>query len=135
MHEIGFIDEDNEGRRTGADLGGIVDAEPPAVVHGGIVHSNSLVHNVVELTGRNADAVLLISKACHLHDLLHALTRFCGNEQHRDIAHESEVRKHFLFEFFDRVGILFNRISFIDDQYACLALLMDIAGNAHILLA
>lgn len=72
------------------------------------------------------------AKLRKLHNLVDALSRFCRYEQHRNIAHERKINKHFLFEFLSCVCIFFNKIPLVDNEYGSLSFLVYIAGNAHV---
>ena len=135
MHKVGIVDEQHERGRVGRRLSAVIYPKPSAFIGRRLGNGYSLGYYVVQRACGYARAVLAVCFVCNLHNLVHTLPRKCGYEYHRHIIHECKVNGQFFLKFVHGVGILLDKVPFVYHKDTRFALFMNVASDAHILLA
>lgn len=134
MEQLGIIAEDNEHRRLDRRLSDVVYLEPSALICRRLNAHNSVAEHIVEHTGRNTHAGLLVNTVDKLEELSDAADR---SWQIRTLsAHRTyrQVRCGSCPQSLDRAVVLFYRVPLIDDNDRGLARLMRKTRDPLVLL-
>ena len=134
MEQLGIIAEDNEHRRLDRRLSDVVYLEPSALICRRLNAHNSVAEHIVEHTGGNTHAGLLVNTVDKLEELSDALTGLGRYEHYRRIGHIGKSGADLVLKCLDRAVVLFYRVPLIDDDDRGLARLMRKTRDPLVLL-
>ena len=135
MEQYLLVDEADECRRAGRDLGDIEHLEPLALVGRRLDLGGGTGQHLIQRAGGHTGAVLDIHKVDGLKQfLVDALAGLGANEDDGGIGHEAEVLLQLFAHGVHRVAVLLDSVPLVDGDDACLALLMRVARDLRVLL-
>ena len=85
MEKIGTVAESYKSRRIGGSLGHVIDLKAFTFIGRRLNFCGCISEHIVEHTGGNSSAVLLVSGNDKLKKFVKTLAGFCGNEHERSI--------------------------------------------------
>ncbi len=94
VEQSGAVDEQDNGRRIGADLGGIVDPGSPVLGHGRGMGLDGLPQHAVQCAGADPPVRLLVERLAEIQQCLDVLAGLGRDEGQRHVAHVAECMLH-----------------------------------------
>ncbi len=133
MEKVFFVYKADECGWLGGRLGHVVDLQPAALVGGRLDSGGGHGQHVVELTGGNAHAVLVVHEGDELVEVVEPLTGLRGDEDDGRIGHEGEVVLQLLAVVLHGLAVFFVGVPLVDRNDAGLPRLVCEAGDLAVL--
>ena len=134
VEERGAVDEEDDGRRGDADLGGVIDPRRAVLARGRRMGLDGLADDPVERAGAHSLLRLLEERLRQVHDRLDVLAGLGRDERHGHVAHRAE-------RMLDEIGesahvalrgvgrVVQHQVPLIDREDARLVFLGDVIGQ------